>query len=298
MKELNKKLPLTWLVNEILSIVLLVACIFHALAQPEPVIQLFLLLCFIFGAAVFEHVGVLITHTYSYDAHRIMLCGKLPLSILLIEAEIVYVGMILFSYLHMPAWTSIWVVGLFSVFYDFSIDPVYVYDQYPLDGSMSGQWNWVKKYEGGYVGIPYMNFTGWIYMTGFYAGLYYLFGFLAEVISSRFLALASPFLAGLLLIVPIMLAGGRLIHGGNTHDGELRKLVLGCLFPLVLMLIYHSRWETIDWSRDWILWLVPLVLYGYDVAVMFLRKIRKAYIPVFVCMVLHAVFYLYLTFAI
>jgi uncharacterized membrane protein SirB2 len=53
--------PITWLITELISIVLFVACIFHALKQADYKSKLFELMCFVVGAGIFEHVGVIIT---------------------------------------------------------------------------------------------------------------------------------------------------------------------------------------------------------------------------------------------
>ncbi|GEN49163.1 hypothetical protein [Ligilactobacillus pobuzihii] len=129
---------------------------------------------FVLGAGIFEHVGVFITHTYSYDQHRLMMAEAIPLATLLIEAAIVYSSTVLFKYLNTKLWMSIWVVGFLSVFQDFSIAPVYVHDTYKFYGVLSGQWNWAFKYHNSFFGILYQNFTSWIYMIGFYVALLYL----------------------------------------------------------------------------------------------------------------------------
>lgn len=49
------------------------------------------------GAGIFEHVGVFITHTYSYDQHRLMMAGAISLATLLIEAAIVYSSTVLLN---------------------------------------------------------------------------------------------------------------------------------------------------------------------------------------------------------
>lgn len=286
--------PLTWLVTELLSIILFVLCMFHALRQNNYQIKLFELLMFIIGSAVFEHVGVLFTKTYSYDQNRLMMFGKIPLSTLMIEACIVYVAMIIFEYLSMPKWTSIWVVGFLSTFMDFSIDPVYINDQYLLDGHMSGQWNWVFKYDTTFFGIPFMNFTGWVYMTGFYAALIYLFRWLAKKYNKRWLKTANPFLSGCLLIVPIMIFGHPLIDGNSTCLGELSKLIFACMFAIVLMFIYRKRMKPIDLKKDKIIFIVPVMLQAYNIIVGFGRGIKLSYIPVTVCTIIMVVYFVFL----
>jgi len=115
--------PLTWLVTVTVIHHFICYVYVSCTATGHYQIKLFELLMFIIGSAVFEHVGVLFTKTYSYDQNRLMMFGKIPLSTLMIEACIVYVAMIIFEYLDMPKWTSIWVVGFFLNFYGFFYRP-------------------------------------------------------------------------------------------------------------------------------------------------------------------------------
>ena len=80
--------PITWLVTEIISVVLFVACLLHAMDQSNAKARVLELLCFLIGAAIFEHAGVLIADQYDYDQHRILMTGVVPLSTLMIEAAI------------------------------------------------------------------------------------------------------------------------------------------------------------------------------------------------------------------
>ncbi len=188
---------------------------------------------FVVGDGIFEHVGVLFVKTYSYDQHRILMAGLIPLATLLIEASLVYAAMTLFKYLNMKPWMSIWVVGLLASFHDFSIDPVYVHGAYVFNGILSGQWNWVEHYSQRFFGIPFQNFTGWTYMTGLYAVLIYLGYFLAEKFHKQVLKQATPFIAGLFLMVPIVLFSP-LINGNNQRIPELIKLLLAVAIGVIL----------------------------------------------------------------
>lgn len=99
--------PLTWLINDIFAIILFFMYLFHALRQKNYQNKVFELIMFVLGAGIFEHVGVFITHTYSYDQHRLMMAGAIPLATLLIEAAIVYSSTVLFKYLNTKLWMSI-----------------------------------------------------------------------------------------------------------------------------------------------------------------------------------------------
>lgn len=281
--------PITWLVTELLSVVLFLVCLFHAQRQEDHRFETLKLMMFVLGSAIFEHVGVLFTKTYSYDQHRIMMFGLIPLSILLIESCLVYTAMTLFQYLHMPKWTSLWVVGLLSTFMDFAIDPVYVNDTYLLGGTMSGQWNWVTSYSGNYFGIPFFNFTGWIYMCGYYALLLYFNEWLAGKRKSAWLHKYNPILSSLFLILPLMLTGRALV-GSGSKVREIVLLVFACSFAIALMIGYRKRREPVDFRKDSIIIIVPAVLQGYNIVVMLVRGISPAYIPVTVTTIILCVY--------
>ena len=286
--------PLTWVINDIFAIILFFMCLFHALRQKNYQNKVFELIMFVFGAGIFEHVGVFITHTYSYDPHRIMMAGAIPLATLLIEAAIVYSSTILFEYLNMKSWMSIWVVGFLCVFQDFSIDPVYVHDRYMFNGVLSGQWNWAFKYHNSFFGIPYQNFTGWVYMTGFYVALLYLGYWLAKKYSKRWLQTATPFLAGLLLIIPLLVFGMFLIDGNSKLIPELTKLVIACLIGIFLMIINWKKMKPINIKQDKIIFTIPLLLQLYNLIVGFGLQIKQAYIPLIVCTIVEICYFGYL----
>ncbi len=281
--------PVTWLITELLSVILFIVCLFHALRQEDYKFETFKLLMFVVGSAIFEHVGVIITKTYSYDQHRIMMFGLIPLSTLLIESCIVYAAMTLFKYMHMPKWTSLWVVGFLCVFMDFAIDPVYVNDTYLLDGVMSGQWNWVQTYAGNYFGIPFSNFTGWVYMCGYYAVLIFFNEWLYKKYRKEWIHKYNPIISGLCLILPLLITGKPLV-GTGPKIREIALLSFACIFGIILMFIYRKKMDPIDLKNDSIIFIVPVVIQAYNIVVMIARGISLAYIPVCVTTIIMCIY--------
>ena len=51
--------PLTWIIMEVMSVILFLICMVHALKSERPKQQLFELCCFVLAAGIFEHFGVL-----------------------------------------------------------------------------------------------------------------------------------------------------------------------------------------------------------------------------------------------
>jgi len=221
-----------------------------------------------------------------------MMIGLVPLSVLLLEAAIMYAAFLLFEYLNMPKWTVIWVVGFLSAFQDMSIDPVYVHDVYTYDGVSSGQWNWLHNYAGSYFGIPFINFSGWIYMTGCYAALILLGRWLTKKYDNKVIGSTYPFVAGIVNVIPLF-AFSFMMHS-STPTGELVRLIINCVFPIIMMAVYWKRMNPIDLKKDKIIFIIPIVLRLYDLIVGFALGITESYIPITVISVIHFAYLFYL----
>ncbi len=285
--------PITWLLCEIGTVILTILCMYRALRQENYKYELFRLLMFIVGAAIFENIGVLLVKMYYYDQHRLMMFGVVPLSVLMLEADILYVGTILFEKLNLPKWTSVWVIGFFAVFMDLSIDPVFINDAYLFDGVLSGQWNWTWSYESSYFGIPYMNFSGWLYMTGLYAGFMYFLEWISAKIHKPVLKSISPFIAGVLLIVPIAIC--RPLMSGSSETIELVKMLLNFAAAIIMLIVFRKRRGTISFREEPLLIIVPAGIYVYSLVVIAVRGLWNCLPPVLICMMIHAVYYLFLS---
>lgn len=137
---------------------------------------------------------------------------------------------------------AIWVAGLWSAFVDFSIDPVFVHDYQ----SGSGQWNWNDRYDLSFFGIPFDNFSGWLFMTGVYAFLTLLIKKKLNRDKHPVLDNWYPLLIALVLIVPIAVFTplicppipnrSRLVHGVC----DLCVLVANCIAGTV---IFVKGWK-------------------------------------------------------
>ena len=251
--------PITWIIMEVMSVILFVICMVHALKSERPRQQLLELCCFVLAAGIFEHFGVL-TGNYWYSQERFMMFGLIPLSILLIEAVTMYSAMVLFDYLGMPRWCIIWFVGLMSMVQDFSIDPVYVHDIYVFDGLAQGHWNWKiyarKKKE--WIGTAY------------------------------------PFLAAIFLLIPLIPTALLLIKPIYSDNStflfwyELIAMILNFAFGVVLIVKFWKRMSPVNIKKDGIvIFVLPAILHLYDIVVGFGLGIKQSYIPVVVFTVLH-----------
>ena len=293
--------PITWIIMEVMSVILFAICMIHALKSKRPLQQLLELCCFILAAGIFEHFGVL-TGNYWYSQERFMMVGLLPLSILLIEAVTMYAAMVLFDYLKMPKWCIIWVVGLLSMVQDMTIDPVYVHDTYVFNGLAQGHWNWKIYYEPTFFGIPFFNFSSWFYMTGLYAGLIEWGRHIYDKKKKEWIGTAYPFIAAVCLLIPLIPTALLLIKPIYSNNStflfwyELIAMILNFAIGAVLILKYWKKMSPVDIKKDGIIIFgIPIILHLYDIIVGFVLGITQSYIPVVIFTVLH-LGYLYIVY--
>lgn len=283
----------TWITTEILSILLFMLCLLHALKSDDAKFRTMTLFCFVIAAAIFEHVGVFVTEWYSYDQHRLMMFGAVPLSTLLIESSILYAGTRLFEQMDLPCWMAIWSVGLWSAFADASLDPVFVHDYQ----AGSGQWNWNDRYDLSFFGIPFDNFSGWLFMTGVYAFLTLLLRKRLDREKHPVLEDWYPLLVALVLVVPIAVFTplicppipnkSRLVHG----IADLTVLAANCIAGTVFFVKGWKQMRPVDWKKDSVIWLVPVCLDVFDLIVAFAKGIAIAYLPAAGVFAVHLFFF-------
>lgn len=285
--------PVTWIIMEVMSVVLFAMCMRHALNSDRPKHKIFELCCFVLAAALFEHVGVL-GGNYWYSQERFMRFGLLPLSILLIESVIMYSAMTLFEYTNMPKWSVIWFVGLLSTIQDMTIDPVYVNDTYVIDGVTQGHWNWTIYYDTTFFGIPFFNFSSWFFMTGIYAGMMLLGRHLYDKKKKEWIGVAYPFVSAVLLIVALVPTAILLIKpvysDNNTFKFwyELIALIFNFACAIVLIAKNWKKMSPVNLKKDGIvIFAIPAILHLYDIIVGFGLGIQKSYVPVVVFTAIH-----------
>ena len=281
--------PITWVISDALSLILFALCLIHALNHEDFKHRVLELGCFTIGATIFEHFGIKLLNYFSYDQHRLMMIGVVPLGVILTEAVIVYAAFRLFEHLNMPKWTVIWVVGFFAMLQDMSYDPVAVHDTYLYDGVMSGQWNWVFDHsELSYFGIPFYNFTGWLLFCGIYPALILLGRHIYKKTKNETWGYSYSFISGLILIVPVVLMG--MVFSSGSTNMQLIKMIANGVFAIALMAVYWKKMNPINLKKDIIIFIVPIVLRFYDIIVCFGLKLQEAYVPVIVCSIVHFVY--------
>ncbi|MFD2939132.1 hypothetical protein [Flavobacterium notoginsengisoli] len=290
---------ISWVVTELVSLILFFVCLNHMSKQQNAIHKLMEYFAFIILAGIFENIGVYV-NDYVYDLHRYMMIGKVPLEVLIVEASILYAAFLLVDYLNIPTWSKPVVIGFLASVQDISLDPSAVYDMYLLDGKMSGQWNWTFRYDGGIAGIKYQNFSGWFTMMMFFATSVYVGRWLYEKYSKESIGFSYPFVAiltSLLLIVSpvnVFLIGATPIFPMNQEMPGLVMLIFKYFIAIVILIKYRKRLIPIDLKKDKLVYIIPITLHLFDVALAVILGIKKAYAPAVIVTIIHFLYLYYL----
>jgi uncharacterized membrane protein len=292
--------PITWLFVEILAVVLFIICIIHASKQENALIKTLEMLGFIVYSGIYENIGVF-TKIYDYDQHRIMLIGKVPLEILLLEAVIFYAALRLVEFLRIPAWGKALVVGFLASVQDMTIDPSAAFDLHSFNGVMSGQWNWTPRYAGTFFGIPFFNFSGWMVMIAFYViaiqvGMWLYKKYNKEIIGYLYPFLSAFVALGLLVSISRFFLFGYPFFPLYTRGAEIALLVFNYFVGLFILLRFQKIDRPFDFKKDASIFIVPIALHVYDVVVAFALKIQIAYIPAVAVSLIHIAYLLFVYF--
>lgn len=291
--------PISWVVTEVFSLILFFLCIIHVSKQQNSLHKLLEYFAFIILAGIFENLGVYFKD-YVYDLHRYMMIGKVPLEVLIVEASILYAAFVLVDYLNIPTWTKSIVIGFFTSVQDISLDPAAIYDMHLFDGKMSGQWNWTFRYDGGIAGIKYQNFSGWFTMMMFFAASVYIGRWLYEKYKHSSIGFGYPFVAiitSLLLIVSpinVFLIGATPIFPMNQEIPGLVMLILKYAIAVAILIIYRKRLIPIDFSKDKLVFLLPILLHLFDIVYAFIMGTKIAYVAVVTISIIHIIYFYYL----
>jgi uncharacterized membrane protein len=284
--------PITWFIVEIIAAILFLVCIVHASRQAHGIHRILELLGFVFYAAIFENIGVF-TQIYDYNLNRVMLIGKVPIEILLIEAVIFYASFQLVTKIHIPDWGKPFVVGFLSSFQDMSLDPAAVFDLHRLDGALSGQWNWTSRYDGAFFGIPFFNFSGWMYLMAYYTAAILVGRWLYARYKKEIIGYLCPFVGGLvgvvLLVSPLtqFLLFVMPFFPIYTRGAEIAILAANFAVGLGILLRYQKIDSPVDLKVDYPIFIIPLILHGFDIILVFALQLEAAYIPVVAVSLVH-----------
>jgi len=164
-----------WMIQDILVLIIATLMIFYIIDNEErPKIVLMQFVCFVFFyASAFENVAVFMGSIgkegfYSYG-HSILMIFNVPLTVPIIEFLIVYSTLRVLKTINIPSWTKPFIAGLSAMIFDFSLDPVAVKQIFQTSEGIIGRWSYYPlPGEPVIYGEPVMNFTGWIYIGGYW----------------------------------------------------------------------------------------------------------------------------------
>lgn len=164
-----------WIIQDILVLIIATVMIFYIINNEErPKIVLMQFIGFVFFyAAAFENVAVSMglmgnEGFYAYGRSILMICN-IPLTVPIIEFLIVYSTLRVLKTINIPSWTKPFITGLSAMIFDFSLDPVAVKQIFQTSEGIIARWSYYPiPGEPVIYGEPVMNFTGWIYIAGYW----------------------------------------------------------------------------------------------------------------------------------
>ena len=169
-------IPAPWLLADLLTVLVTLIVVMFMLRKSEhPVAILLESFAFVFlYASVYENFAV-VQGWYIYG-HSLLMIGDVPLSVPLIEVDVLVTVLWLLEKMDIPAWCKPFVAGLFGMLQDFSLDPYTVRQVFTVKGLTSGRWSWLLPHGAVNIyGVPVYNFPGWMLIM-FYATIFILLG--------------------------------------------------------------------------------------------------------------------------
>ncbi len=241
-----------FLIFEGLTIVLFLACVWHASRQGRfRVWELFFSLLY---GVLLEWMTLQQLEAYHYGQFVIMFDGA-PLSIGLGWAVIIYSGMEFVKNLEMPTYARPFLVGFLALNLDLAMDAIAI---------RLGFWNWIIPIDSQWFGVPWGNFWAWYIVVVSFSGLLYLFRAWGWQIDQSGLKRWG--------YVPLALLGSVLMVGLTNYlyaTVFIRTELMGAfsmviLFWLGIVMVFSARPAIIPARRlDWVVFLVPLGFHLY-----------------------------------
>ena len=267
-------MPVPWLLGDILTIlVTLLVGIFIVRKSPHPVVAVLECFGFVFlYAGIYENFAV-VQGWYVYGRSLLML-GDVPLSVPLLEADVLITGLWLLEKMEIPAWCKPFIVGLFGMLQDFSLDPLAGRQVFTVNGLTSGRWTWLLPARAANIyHVPVYNFSGWMLIM-LYASAFYLMGrgWFRRSGYKAVVGYIYPFLATLLALLTmisplsqfLLWLGPFLAKGSNA---EWVMLAFHLIFPTVLLAVFwRSRMKfPIALKDDWPVFAVVVLFHFSDI---------------------------------
>jgi hypothetical protein len=267
-------IPLPWLLPDLLVLLLSLWVILFVVKKSQyPLPSLLEGFCFVFlYASLFENFAV-VQGWYVYGESYLMV-GDVPLSVPLIEMDVLILGLWLLQKFQIPDWCKPFIVGLMGMLQDFSLDPVAVRQVFTSNGIESGRWSWLfDKAMVNIYNIPVYNFPGWMLIM-LYGSAYILLGrwWFRRSDYKPVVGYIYPFLALLLALVTMVSPLSNFLlwlqpfssKGSNT---EWIMLAFHLLFPSALLIIFWrgKMNQPLSLRKDLPVFAVPALLHLCDI---------------------------------
>ncbi|MGN1192052.1 MAG: carotenoid biosynthesis protein [Dorea sp.] len=286
--------PISWFINEIISSILFLICMIHAIKSEKSIQRVLELICYVLTAGIFENIGVW-QGIYDYSVNRIMMFGKVPIAILLLEGAIVYSVMLLMERIHLPAWALPFGAGLLASVQDMTLDPSSVYDLHEFQGKLEGQWNWTQHYDGGIVGIPFFNFSGWFTMVLFFMIFVQIGRYAYGKKRKEWIGYFYPFAAILETLICLVTINQFLIFGVPFAEmySEIPEFIMLCinLGVSIFIVIKFAKYDlAFEWKKHSLMFWMPVFLHFYALISCVVIGISKSIPTVIIVAVLHCIY--------
>jgi len=270
----NHTIPAPWLLADLITVALsavLILFVVRRTRHPGPVILECLAFVMLY-AGLFENFAV-VQGWYVYGRSLLMF-GDVPLSVPLLEMDVLIAGLFLLEKMNLPDWAKPFVLGLFGMLQDLSLDPLAVRQVHTVGGITSGRWTWLLEPGATqFYDIPVYNFPGWMLIM-LYGSIFTLIG---RKIFKRsgyksWVGWVYPFLAMLLALVAMVTPLSQVLlwlapFGSKASASEWLMFVIHLVFPaLLLILLWRGRMHSrFVFSADWPLFLVPMLFHFADI---------------------------------
>ena len=265
--------PWPWLVQDIIAILLsLFVLVYIIRRNKHPVVLILEAFAFVFlYASIYENAAVTLG-LYSFGRSLVMI-GFVPASVPLIEICVLITGFWLLEKTSLPNWTKPFLIGLFGMLQDFSLDPLAIRQVYPTTGIISGRWNWlINSTDVNILNVPVYNFSGWMLIM-FYGSACLLIGrwWYQKSGYRPMVGIVYPFLtmfaALLLMISPLsnlLLWLGPVFQKGDFSEWIMLGFHL--LIPTaILVFIWRGRMTAHFTANDLPIFVVPTILHLSDI---------------------------------
>jgi hypothetical protein len=270
----HTSIAIPWLLADLLTLVITTLVVVFMLRNSRhPVVALLEGFAFVLlYASVYENFAV-VQGWYVYG-HSLLTIGDVPLSVPLIEMDVLVIVFWLLEKMDIPTWCKPFVAGLFGILQDFALDPYATRQVFTLNGLTSGRWSWLLPEGAANIyGIPVYNFPGWTLIM-MYAAIFLLIGrawfrksgykpavgyvYPFAMIFLALLTMVSPLSQFLLWLAPFFTKGS---------NSEWIMLAFHLLVPtLLLVFFWRGRMKApITLKTDWPAFLVIGVFHLSDI---------------------------------